>query len=242
MPPIDSLSPPASFPPPQPPLPAVPPLTTSPLTTEPAKVAALKLVADSIAQQRQLAARAVILHPLTLAAWAALLAVISSVLFAGDWGLLCTTCAGATMACLVGVRGVTSRYLTLAEELNWDFVRNAEGEEDVILGSRYGEELIGALVLRLERNGKRAKGGRGVIRAWTVGARYRGNGVGTELLEQAVKVTRKRLGRDSRVGFAAGHANSEMVLPGLFNAGFRRREMLAGRMLRDVVAGTDRRR
>ncbi|CAL3968330.1 unnamed protein product [Diplocarpon coronariae] len=146
------------------------------------------------------------------------------------------------MACLVGVRGVTSRYLTLAEELNWDFVRNAEGEEDVILGSRYGEELIGALVLRLERNGKRAKGGRGVIRAWTVGARYRGNGVGTELLEQAVKVTRKRLGRDSRVGFAAGHANSEMVLPGLFNAGFRRREMLAGRMLRDVVAGTDRRR
>lgn len=155
------------------------------------------------------------------------------------------------MACLVAVRGLTGGYLALAEKLNWDFVNNEEGEEDLMIGSRYGEELIGALVLRLEgsraslggggANGKKKgkgggkSGGNGVVRAWTVRNKYRGKGVGAELLEEAVRVTREKLGNTAGVGFAAEHANSQMVLPGIFNGGFKRREGKAGRMLAGVV-------
>ncbi|KAL2075955.1 hypothetical protein VTL71DRAFT_898 [Oculimacula yallundae] len=237
------------------PLDGIPPLTTTLLTSKTDQIAALKLVADSIAQQRQFAARAIIFHPLTLSAYILLLGLISQFLYKtrGDLGILFTTGAGVTMACLVAVRGATGGYLALAEGLNWDFVRNEEGEEDCIVGSRYGEELIGALVLRLERgsgvggngggaNGKRRvkggkSGGNGVVRAWTVRNRYRGKGVGTELLEEAVRITREKLGRDAGVGFAAEHANSKMILPGIFNGGFKRREGKAGRMLANVVDG-----
>ncbi|KAH7342404.1 hypothetical protein BKA65DRAFT_291200 [Rhexocercosporidium sp. MPI-PUGE-AT-0058] len=254
-------SPSHSHPQPQPttptnPLAGIPPLTTTLLTDEPSQIAALKLVADSIAQQRQFAARAVIFHPLTLAAYVLLLATISQFLYKtrGDLGILFTTGAGVTMACLVGIRGLTSGYLALAEKVNWEFVRNEEGEDDdLIVGSRYGEELIGALVLRLERgsggsgsgNGKKKakgggkSGGNGVVRAWTVRNRYRGKGVGTELLEEAVRITREKLGNSAGVGFAAEHANSKMILPGIFNGGFKRREGMAGRMLAGVVEGAN---
>lgn len=231
------------------PLDGVPPLTTTTLTTSEDKISALKLVADSIAQQRQFAARAVIFHPLTLSAYILLLGIISQLLYKdrGDIGIVLTTAAGVTMACLVGIRGLTSGYLSLAESFNWDFARNEDGEEDVILGSRYGDELIGALILRLEPHGpaatgkrkssKSKSGGNGVVRAWTVRNKYRGKGVGTELLEEAVRVSRERLGRDAGVGFAAEHANSKMVVPEIFNGRFRRRERMAGRLLESVVAG-----
>ena len=154
------------------------------------------------------------------------------------------------MTCLIAVRGVTSGYLTLAEELKWGFIQDSEGEEDVVIGSRYGEELIGACVLRLERNGgasgngkKKAKGGKtggkGVVRAWTVRIRYRGGGVGTELLEEAVKVTREKFGKEAEIGFAAEHANSKMILPEIFNGGLRKRERRAAKALENVIENFD---
>ncbi|CZS97472.1 uncharacterized protein RCO7_00225 [Rhynchosporium graminicola] len=239
------------------PLDGIPPLTTSTISTEPAKIAALKLVADSIAQQRQFAARAIIFHPLTLFVYILLLGIISQFLYKtrGDLGILFTTAAGVTMACLVAVRGATGGYLALAEKLNWGFLGGEGGEEqDLIIGSRYGEELIGALVLRLEKgsgggngggaNGKKRSpskagksGGNGVVRAWTVRNRYRGKGVGTELLEEAVNITREKLGNTAGVGFAAEHANSTMLLPTIFNAGFRNKERKASRMLAGIVDG-----
>ncbi|KAK0121647.1 hypothetical protein ONS95_009935 [Cadophora gregata] len=234
------------------PLDGIPPLTTTLLTTEDSKIAALKLVADSIAQQRQYAARAIIFHPLTLALYVLLLATISQFLYKtrSDLGIVFTTGAGVTMACLVAVRGATGGYLALAEEIGWGFVRSEDGsgEEDLMVGSYFGEELIGALVLRLERNGgggspngkRKGKGGgksggNGVVRAWTVRNKYRGKGVGTELLEEAVRITKEKLGNSAGVGFAAEHANSKMILPGIFNGGFKRREGMAGRMLAGVV-------
>ncbi|TVY23665.1 hypothetical protein LHYA1_G006564 [Lachnellula hyalina] len=227
------------------PLASIPPLTTRVLVSEPDKVAALKLVADSIAQQRQAASRAAIFHPLTIAVYIGLLAIVSQLLYKTreDIGIVATTGAGVTMACLILVRGLTSGYINLAEELNWNFltVNNNDGEEDVVIGSRYGEEIIGALVLRLERNGNgsgkkgRKLGGKGVVRAWTVRIKYRGKGVGTELLEEAVRVTRERMGGSAEVGFAAEHANSQMVLPELFNGGFRKREAKAAKTLDGVV-------
>ena len=232
------------------PLDGVPPLTTKVLTTEDDKIAGLKLVADSIAQQRQFASRAVISHPLTMAAYIVLLAVVSNFLYKtrSDSGLVATTAAGVTMACLIGVRGITSGYLTLAEEFNWEFATNEDGEEDTIIGSRYGEELIGAVILRLERNGngspkKKPKsgrlGGRGVVRAWTVRIKYRGTGVGTELLEEAVRVTREKLGNSAEIGFAAEHANSKMILPEMFNGAFRKREAKAAKALERVIESMD---
>ncbi|RAL59587.1 hypothetical protein DID88_006446 [Monilinia fructigena] len=114
------------------------------------------------------------------------------------------------MACLVAVRAATAGYLHTAEEFNWNFAKNDEGEEDVIIGSRYGDDIIGALILRIERaphltgsprRGKSGrKGGKGVVRAWTTKVRYRGTGVGTEMLEQAVKETRRKARELGRSG------------------------------------------
>ena len=231
------------------PLDDIPPLTTGQLTAEADKIAALKLIADSIAQQRQLASRAVIFHPLTIAAYIGLVAIVSQLLYKSknDLGILLTTVAGLTMACLVGVRGLTAGYIAKAESLNWKFAQNEDGDDDIIVGTRYGEDIIGALILRVERNGsyspqrKKAKGGKtggkGVVRAWTTKMRYRGTGIGTDLLETAVRITREKLGNSAEIGFAAEHANSEMVLPELFNGGFRRREMRAAKTLESVVSG-----
>ncbi|RDL39830.1 uncharacterized protein BP5553_04170 [Venustampulla echinocandica] len=237
------------------PLVDIPPLVTTTLTTSEDKIAALKLIADSVAQQRQQASRAVIFHPLTIAVYILILALTSQTLYKSrsDVGLLATTCAGITMAGLVAIRGVAGGYLNFAENVTWKFLQNddADGEEDIVIGSRYGSELIGAAVLRLERSpsspgsssskkkgGKNSKNrGNGIIRAWTVRIRYRGNGVGTELLEEAVRVTRESFGGNPEIGFAKEHVNSQMVLPEMFNRGFRKREVKAARMLEGVIEG-----
>ncbi|KAG4027702.1 hypothetical protein MFRU_028g01240 [Monilinia fructicola] len=229
------------------PLDGVPSLTTTALHAEDDKIKALKLVADSIAQQRQIAAQAIIFHPLTLTLYALVLGIVTKWQYTdtSDLGLLGTTLAGVTMACLVAVRAATAGYVHAAEELNWNFAKNDEGEEDVIIGSRYGDEIIGALILRIERaphlngsprRGKSGKkGGKGVVRAWTTKVRYRGTGVGTEMLEQAVRETRGKLGNSAEVGFAKEHANAKMILPEMFNGEFRRRERRAAGALEAVV-------
>lgn len=163
------------------------------------------------------------------------------------------------MAGMIAIRGATGAYLSLAEALNWNFLKNESGDEDIVLGSRFGDELIGALILRLEKNppspafsaaakkkgsgnSKHGKnGGKGIIRAWTVRVKYGGKGVGTELLEEAVKLTREKLGGSAEVGFAREHANSQMVLPVVFNGGFRKREARAAKAL-EKVAGELRKR
>jgi ribosomal protein S18 acetylase RimI-like enzyme len=230
------------------PLEGVPPLTTTVLTAEDDKVAALKLVADSIAQQRQIASRAVIFHPLTLALYTAILGIVAKLMYkeSSDAALLVTTYAGVTMACLVAVRSATAGYIQHAEDFNWSFAKTEDGEEDTIIGSKYGDNIIGALILRIERatNGKKKgkngkMGGKGVVRAWTTKMRYRGTGVGTALLEEAVRKTRERLGNSAEIGFAQEHANSKMVLPELFNGTFRQKERRAALELESVVDGMD---
>jgi hypothetical protein len=231
------------------PLDSIPPLTTKTLTTAPDKVAALKLVADSIAQQRQFAAKAALFHPVTIAIYILVLAVASQFLYksSGDLPLMVTTWAGITMTFLVGVRAWTSEYIAMAERFSSSFLENNDGEQDIIIGSRYGEGIIGTLILRIERNGhssgkKKSKGGKtggkGLVRAWTTKQRYRGAGVGTELLEEAVRLTRDKLGNSAEIGFAAEHANSSIVLPEMFNRGFRKREARAAMALEAVIEST----
>lgn len=230
----------------------IPPLSLDILTSKDDKAAALKLVADSIAQQRQQASFNLVTHPLCLAVLACLLAASYQIAWVRrdrDLGTLLTLSSGAVMSYLLAIRYAASPYIHRAEELGWSFLVSEDntGEEDLVLGSKYGGEVIGALVLRLEPSGHASggkkksraaslKGGKGVIRAWTTRLRYRGKGVGGDLLREAVRITKERCGRDAEVGFAKEHANSYMVVPEMFNGPFRKTEMKAARALEAVLA------
>jgi hypothetical protein len=231
----------------------IPPLSLDVLTSHDDKVDALKLVADSIAQQRQLTSLHLVFHPVCLAGLVAGLALAYQYAWVSrhhDLGLTMSMVCGVVMIYLMAIRYVASPYIKMAEDLKWEWLVPEDGsgatEEDTVIGTRFGDDLIGALVLRLEpapankkksaRTGANLRGGRGVIRAWTVRLRYRAKGVGSDMLHEAVRVTRDRCGRDADVGFAAEHANSAMVLPEFFNRPFRRREMRAAKALDNVLA------
>ncbi|KAI1329749.1 hypothetical protein F5Y16DRAFT_365183 [Xylariaceae sp. FL0255] len=241
----------------------LPPLTTAILEKRSDKEDSLHLIADSIAQQRQTASNSLIFHPYLLPA----LAVAVGCAYQYAWniqkdiGTSMIAISGVIMAYLLTIRYFTGPYLQAAEDLQWSWLLpypssssapSSPSEEDLIIGVRFGEQMIGALVLRLEPspsmttpngNGHKRRsrssmlrGGRGVIRAWTVKLRYRGKGVGRDLLEEAVRITRERCGRDAEVGFAAEHANSTMILYESFNTPFRRSERKAAKSLEKVVA------
>lgn len=230
----------------------IPPLSLDVLTTRNDKVEALKLVADSIAQQRQRASLGLVFHPLLLSGLVASLALTYQVAWARkpqpqrDLGVALALFSGVVMAYLLAIRYATTGYIQIAESLGWDWLVSPDtADEDVVIGTRFGSELIGALFLRLEpssgHRGKRRgtqtmRGGKGVIRAWTTKLRYRGKGVGADMLQEAVRVTRERCGRDAEVGFAAEHANSQMVLPEMFNKPFRNGERKAAGALEKAVA------
>ncbi|KAI4119432.1 MAG: hypothetical protein LQ345_000678 [Seirophora villosa] len=93
----------------------LPALSTYPTTSPPERTSALHLIADSIAQQRQLTASTILTHPYTLALIALFLALFAKSLSIYTF---ITTAAGATMTLLLTVRWIASPYLTLAEAIN----------------------------------------------------------------------------------------------------------------------------
>lgn len=222
----------------------IPELTLDILTDEPSKATALTLVANSVSQQRTQASLSVALHPLCVAGLAGSLALTFTCL---QRTTALATCAALLAAYAFAAHHLTRGYRRFAAEVETAFAPHAL---DTVVGARQGGELIGALILRLEpspthtrRRGRASlRGGRGVIRAWTTAAGHRGKGVGRELLGAAVRIARERCGREAAVGFAKGHANSAVVLPGMFNGGFRGRERRAGEALRGVLAGWEGRR
>ncbi|KAI0489879.1 hypothetical protein F4859DRAFT_170624 [Xylaria cf. heliscus] len=248
----------------------LPSLSTSVLETQTDKEDALRLIADSIAQQRQTSSAHLIFHPFLLPPLTVALAGAYQYAWAyrQDIGTLLLTVCGVIMTYLLGIRYFTGGYIQAAEELRWSWLsptsspNPAPSEQDLILGVHFGKQLIGALVLRLEPSpspthasgsgsGRRRsrtsllRGGRGVIRAWTVKLKYRGQGVARDLLHEAVRLSRERCGREAEVGFAAEHANSKMLLPEPFNTPFRRSERKAAKSLEKVLAdweGARRRR
>jgi hypothetical protein len=233
----------------------IPPLSLEALDDPEEKAEGLNLIAESVSQMRPRATRAVLLHPLPLTAYA---------------GTLLTTCTGALPALpspredlgsvLMLASAITITYLLaahlasgvkgyagLAEQINWpSWLVGPDGDEDIILGARLGDTIVGALVLRLMPNpglaGKRKtrtaclRGGRGVIRAWTTDASHRREGIGRDLLLSAVRITKEKCGRDAEVGFAKEHANSVMLLPDIFNRPFRRDEIMATKVLDGALA------
>jgi len=153
--------------------------------------------------------------------------------------LVITTGAGVTMAMLVATRILSHGYLAAAEAMTWAFLKNPNGGDDLLIGTKFGEEIIGACVLRLEsiegrKKGRYARGGKGMIRAWTVKLRFRHKGIGTGLLEEAVRLTRDNLGKNTPLGFSVDHANSKTFLPPVFQGRFRKREILAVKKLEEV--------
>lgn len=237
------------------PLDHVPPLSLEPLLTYDDKVAGLNLIADSIAQMKQRAAKSLVFHPLCLAllftAWAGVSrwAYVPS---SGDPSLALLLSCGVAMIYLTAMRYLTEGYAKLAENMRWSWLEGPESiEGDLVIGARYGGALIGALILRLEprfspvssiggrrRNRSRSvsfRGGKGVIRAWTTRLRYRGKGIGRDLLDGAIRIVKDRCGKDAEMGFAQEHAHSTMLLPSFFNGAFRRDEVRAAKALEKAL-------
>ncbi|KAF2672452.1 hypothetical protein BT63DRAFT_422910 [Microthyrium microscopicum] len=220
------------------PLDGIPDLSTYIVTEEPERVEALKLIADSVAQQRQTASRVLISHPFNLAAVGILMAVGGQILYGyrRDWVTLFSTFVGFTMACLVAVRWVVGPYLQIAEEVNWDWL-----DDDTIIATKYGDHIIGSLVLGWESpaggekssRSRRKKGGKGIIRGWTVHLRYRGKGEGRALLDEAAQVVHKKGG--DGLEFEEDNIYSRRVLPNLYNSAFNRRDRKAYIALDQVV-------
>jgi ribosomal protein S18 acetylase RimI-like enzyme len=109
------------------------------------------------------------------------------------------------MSFLIFIRWMTGGYIGLAEDIDMGWLG-----DDKILVVKWGEDIIGALVLgwadhdAAKKRGRRRRG-KAVIRGWTVKLKYRGKGVGESLLEEAVKVAGEK-GADGIV-FDADHAS-----------------------------------
>ncbi|KIW64453.1 hypothetical protein PV04_09385 [Phialophora macrospora] len=235
----------------------LPELTTKPAVTEDDRVEALHLIADSVAQQRQLASTAIIFHPFTLCALVLLLGLAYQNLYKGaysDWAIIGTTSAGILMAVLITVRWLTGGYIFEAERIGtWKWLNEGRGDDDdseyTVVGSqddilltRYGDEVIGAIVLRGVRDPTASSTGKsrknvprttGHIRAWTVKRRYRRKGIGQGLLEEAVAWCRDKGWQGPE--FAENHANSAKIVHPTFTGGFKKRETQAREMLQRVM-------
>ena len=154
-------------------------VTTSIATEREDLIAALKLIAESIAQERQVAARSIIHHWLS---W-----VLMGIVFAGiflvmyndpsDCGRIILTCTGALVVALLLIRNFVAGYLDLAENTGtWKWLygpdesenirtaekwrnyrlpkkhqRDFERAYDIVVIVRYQSAVIATLVLRVVR-------------------------------------------------------------------------------------------
>lgn len=212
----------------------------------------MKLVTDSIAQQRQLASQAIIYSPYALIPWFSVLVAFSAYWLrsTSDIPYWLTSVAAAGMVSLVAIRGWTAGYIDLAEAFTVKFLRRVgddgevdmSSEPDTVLVTEFGSEVIGTIILRFpeEEHGGKKKKAKGLqtvlIRAWTVRIKYRRKGVGRALVEEALHMARKRCGADVRLEVDLKHANSGRVLNPVFNDGFDVRERWARRVVREVEA------
>jgi predicted GNAT family acetyltransferase len=191
----------------QPPTNELPQLSTFTAASEDDRIDGLNLIADSVAQQRQVASKMMIFHPVNLAALGVIMAIVAQYMLRthGDYFVFGTTAGGITMAFLIAIRWLTGGYIGLAEEVGAEWL----GDDRVIV-AKWGDDIIGSLVLgwadgdAAKKRGRRRRG-KAIVRGWTVKLKYRGKGVGEGLLEEAVKVAGEK-GADGIV-FAADHAS-----------------------------------
>ncbi|RAQ51075.1 hypothetical protein AFGD_003467 [Aspergillus flavus] len=150
-------------------------LTTILARTTTEKITSLHLISDSIAQQRQTASRAILLHPLTLTLLSLILVLLSQHFYktTSDWILLLTTTTGCIATLISFTRYITSGYLDEAERVGtwrWLYSNHHHNSNppqnqipnsndprtidmgkdgDLILITKFGYRIIGTLVLRV---------------------------------------------------------------------------------------------
>lgn len=236
----------------QPPTNELPQLSTYTAESEDDRIDGLNLIADSVAQQRQVASKMMIFHPVNLAVVGVIMAVVAQYMRKfGDPFVFATTAGGITMSFLIFIRWLTGGYIGLAEEIGTEWL----GDDRVIV-AKWGNDVIGALVLgwadgdAAKKRGRRRRG-KAIVRGWTVKLKYRGKGVGEGLLEEAVKVAGEK-GADG-ILFAGDHASkynllsgtlplyanvfsdSKRILPAIYNGFLDKQEAKAEKALRKVA-------
>jgi GNAT superfamily N-acetyltransferase len=230
----------------------LPQLSTYTAETAEDRIEGLRLIADSVAQQRQVSSKMLIFHPITLATFALVVAIATQLMLRwyNDYFVVATTVGGITMTFLIFIRWMTGEYIGIAEDIDMDWL----GEDRVVV-VKWGGDIIGSLVLgwadndAAKKRGRRRRG-KAVIRGWTVKLKYRGKGVGESLLEEAVKVAGEK-GADG-ILFDADHASestpvplcrvranaetdSKRVLPAVFNTYLDKQEARADKALKKVA-------
>jgi len=199
------------------------------------RIEGLRLIADSVAQQRQVSSKMLIFHPITLATFAVVVAIATQFVLRwyNDYLVVATSVGGITMTFLIFIRWMTGEYIGIAEDIDMDWLG-----EDKVAVVKWGGDIIGSLVLgwadndAAKKRGRRRRG-KAVIRGWTVKLKYRGKGVGESLLEEAVKVAGEK-GADG-ILFDGDHANSKRVLPAIFNSYLDKQEARADKALKKVA-------
>jgi len=143
----------------------VPLLRTFAAENEDMRVEALHLVADSVAQQRNLASSALIYHPVTLGLLVVAFGVTRQWFSDGhnvEYIKVFTTFLGIAMAFLAGIRLLCGPYIFEAEKVGtWAWLdkgRSVEEEEetgshvlgdvDEVLLSKFGPDHIGVIIFR----------------------------------------------------------------------------------------------
>ncbi|KAF2855702.1 hypothetical protein T440DRAFT_464090 [Plenodomus tracheiphilus IPT5] len=243
-----AMSTPETSAPIKPPTEELPQLSTYTAETEDDRIEGLRLVADSVAQQRQVSSKAMMFHPISLAVYTVVVAIATQYILRwyNDMLMVCTTVGGITMTFLIFIRWMTGGYIGVAEDVDMEWL----GEDRMIV-VKWGEDVIGALVLgwadndAAKKRGRRRRG-KAIVRAWTVKLKYRGKGVGEGLLEEAVKIAGEK-GADGII-FDGNHASmlsashsflldpdSTRILPAIFNSYLDKQEARAEKALRKVA-------
>ncbi|KAJ8607591.1 hypothetical protein MRB53_040175 [Persea americana] len=216
----------------------VPELKSYKTDDEVERIAALKLVADSVAQMRQNSNNHLIAHPLNLAIFVVVLAVMSQILHNQGRDFIMIG---------MGSLGLASSFFALCRYFTQDYIYRAEGFKydwldgcDVII-TKFGQEIIGAIVIEWisgEARQKKKKAWRGEIKGWTVRLKFRRKGVGSALLEDAVQLAKSK-GAES-LEFSQNHANSHRVLPPYYSKPFDRKDKQARLLLQELWDNTGR--
>ncbi|KAJ5773662.1 Acyl-CoA N-acyltransferase [Penicillium paradoxum] len=230
-------------------------------------VTALKLVARSVAEQRQVVGKHLIYHPIVLVFVAILLAFTIKLIYhdPSNWLFILVTGALVPSIALHYVLDLVSGYVHEAERvgtLNWLYGHDPGRETDasspgadppfntdngitIVLIHRLKRRIIGTLVMSVVCRDAGLNSDtimlsiptgepyKAFIRAWTVRQQFRGYGIGTALLDEAVRICDEKKWQAPR--FATRHANSLRLLHPMFHRDMDRASAMWNSYLRTRV-------
>lgn len=231
------------------PLEDIPELSLDTLRTEDEQQEGLKLLAETVAGMRTPATVTVMSHPSCLVPFSTFLSIIYYTRYTipGHFKLTACYTYGSVILYIFLIWCLAYPYKRFAKDINRAWLDEEGPNRDIVVGARgKDKKLAGVLVLRLSpklapASGRRRtrslsfKGGRGLIRAWAVRRKCRGRGVGKELLQEAVRITRERCGREADVGFVQDHAHSRLIFHNMFNSLFHKIEVGADTALKTAL-------